>query len=160
MSYEFTKLAEVEALTEVPENATVLAEVDGKVKRIPGSGLGGGSTQYTICAHFGWYENDDGDDEMENESYNVDTPNGTMDEVMDQIIADFTNGVYPDVVIKIDTESDGDQLTYMCRAYSVQVDGSRIEIYGRTHFGGKVHTFNFRGYAGGDHTVNRTTSNY
>lgn len=40
---EFTKLSEVEALTEVPENATVLAEVDGVIKRIPGDGLGGGA---------------------------------------------------------------------------------------------------------------------
>lgn len=43
MDYEFKKLAEVESLSEVPENATVLAEVDGFVKRIPSSGLGGGS---------------------------------------------------------------------------------------------------------------------
>lgn len=42
MSYEFKKLSEVEALTEVPEGATVLAEVDGAIKRIPGNGLGGG----------------------------------------------------------------------------------------------------------------------
>lgn len=37
----FVKLAEVETLEEVPEGATVFAEVDGTVKRIPGSGLGG-----------------------------------------------------------------------------------------------------------------------
>lgn len=42
MSYEFKKLSEVEALTEVPEGATVLAEVGGAIKRIPGEGLGGG----------------------------------------------------------------------------------------------------------------------
>lgn len=42
MAYDFKKLADVEALTEVPEGATVLAEVGGQVKRIPGEGLGGG----------------------------------------------------------------------------------------------------------------------
>lgn len=41
MAYEFMSLAEVEALSEVPENATVIAEVDGSIKRIPGEGLGG-----------------------------------------------------------------------------------------------------------------------
>lgn len=43
MNYEFKKLGEVEALSEVPENATVLAEVDGSIKRVPSNGLGGGS---------------------------------------------------------------------------------------------------------------------
>ena len=41
MSYEFKRLGEVEALSEVPENATVLAEVNGSIKRIPSNGLGG-----------------------------------------------------------------------------------------------------------------------
>ena len=44
MAYEFMSLAEVEALSEVPENATVLAEVGGSIKRIPGNGLGGGKS--------------------------------------------------------------------------------------------------------------------
>lgn len=44
MAYEFMSLAEVEALPEVPENATVLAEVGGSIKRIPGEGLGGGKS--------------------------------------------------------------------------------------------------------------------
>lgn len=44
MSYNFTKLTEVETLTKVPSNATVIAEVDGSLKRLPGSGLGGGKT--------------------------------------------------------------------------------------------------------------------
>ena len=41
MNYEFKKLGEVEALSEVPENANALIEVDGSIKRVPGSGLGG-----------------------------------------------------------------------------------------------------------------------
>ena len=41
MSYEFKKLSEVESLPEVPEGAKVLAEANGKIVRVPGSGLGG-----------------------------------------------------------------------------------------------------------------------
>lgn len=41
MNYEFKRLGEVEALSEVPENANALIEVDGSIKRVPGSGLGG-----------------------------------------------------------------------------------------------------------------------
>ena len=41
MSYEFKKLSEVEALTDVPDGAKVLAEANGKIVRVPGSGLGG-----------------------------------------------------------------------------------------------------------------------
>ena len=41
MSYEFKKLSEVAALTEVPEGAKVLAESNGQIVRVPGSGLGG-----------------------------------------------------------------------------------------------------------------------
>lgn len=48
MAYEFMSLAEVKALSEVPENATVLAEVDGSIKRIPGEGLGGSGNNLVI----------------------------------------------------------------------------------------------------------------
>ena len=57
MSYEFKKLSEVEALTEVPDSATVLAEVGGAIKRIPGSGLGGGKVLKIIYSNFGEYLN-------------------------------------------------------------------------------------------------------
>jgi hypothetical protein len=43
MAYEFQKLSEVEALAEVPEGANALIEVNGDIKRVPGSGLGGGA---------------------------------------------------------------------------------------------------------------------
>lgn len=46
MSYEFKKLGEVEALEEVPEGANALIEVDGAIKRVPGSNLGGGTTDF------------------------------------------------------------------------------------------------------------------
>lgn len=41
MAYEFQKLSEVEALAEVPEGANALIEVNGDIKRVPGSELGG-----------------------------------------------------------------------------------------------------------------------
>ena len=43
MAYEFKTLGSVEALTEVPENANALVEVDGAIKRVPGGALGGSS---------------------------------------------------------------------------------------------------------------------
>lgn len=44
MAYEFKKLSEVEALDAVPEGASVLAEVGGAIKRVPGEGLGGSAS--------------------------------------------------------------------------------------------------------------------
>lgn len=40
---DFVKLGEVEALDSVPDGANALVEVDGEIKRVPGSGLGGGT---------------------------------------------------------------------------------------------------------------------
>lgn len=51
MAYEFKRLGEVEVLNEVPENATVLAEVDGSIKRVPGGGLGGGAGNILTIVH-------------------------------------------------------------------------------------------------------------
>lgn len=57
MAYEFKKLSEVEALSEVPENATVLAEVDGSIKRIPSNGLGGaGGIKTAIIMSSDYYD--------------------------------------------------------------------------------------------------------
>lgn len=42
MAYEFTKLADVPALAEVPEGANAFIEVAGEIKRVPGAGLVGG----------------------------------------------------------------------------------------------------------------------
>lgn len=39
--YEFKKLSDVTLLDSVPSGATVLAEVDGAIRRVPGDGLGG-----------------------------------------------------------------------------------------------------------------------
>lgn len=44
MAYEFKKLSELEALDAVPEGASVLAEVGGVIKRVPGEGLCGSGT--------------------------------------------------------------------------------------------------------------------
>lgn len=49
MSYNFTKLTEVEALSEIPNNATVIAEVNGALKRLPSDGLGGGNSLLIIA---------------------------------------------------------------------------------------------------------------
>ena len=66
MSYEFKTLGSVEALTEVPENANVLVEVDGAIKRAPGGALGGNeydlviideSTNGIIAIDSGSYQN-------------------------------------------------------------------------------------------------------
>lgn len=38
---EFKRLADVEALTEIPEGANAFVEVNGEIKRVPGEGLGG-----------------------------------------------------------------------------------------------------------------------
>ena len=48
MAYTFKKLGEVEALTEVPEGANALIEINGAVKRVPGSGLGGGAIKTAV----------------------------------------------------------------------------------------------------------------
>lgn len=57
MAYEFKKLGEVESLAEVPENATVLAEVDGSIKRIPSAGLGGSGGIKTAIIKDSNYDN-------------------------------------------------------------------------------------------------------
>ena len=48
MSYTFKKLGEVEALDEIPDGANALVEVNGAIKRVPGSGLGGGGVKTAI----------------------------------------------------------------------------------------------------------------
>lgn len=53
MAYEFQKLSEVEALSEVPEGASVLAEVNGDIKRVPGAGLGGNGGKTLIIVDSG-----------------------------------------------------------------------------------------------------------
>ena len=56
MSYEFKKLSEVQALTEVPEGAKVLAEVNGQIRRVPRSGLGGSGGIKTIIIKSSDYD--------------------------------------------------------------------------------------------------------
>lgn len=46
MSYQFQPIGEVEKLDEVPETANAIVEVDGKIKRVPGSGLGGATERF------------------------------------------------------------------------------------------------------------------
>jgi hypothetical protein len=56
MDFNFKKLADVEALTEVPENANALVEVDGVIKRAPGAGLGGGGGIKTAIIKCDYYD--------------------------------------------------------------------------------------------------------
>jgi len=42
MAYNFKNLADVELLNAMPEEANIVVEVDGKTKRVPSDGLGGG----------------------------------------------------------------------------------------------------------------------
>lgn len=53
MAYDFQKLADVELLEEVPDGASAFVAVDGTVKRVPGSGLGGGGGIATAIFRFG-----------------------------------------------------------------------------------------------------------
>lgn len=48
MAYDFQKLADVELMEEVPDGASAFVAVDGVVKRVPGSGLGGGGVATAI----------------------------------------------------------------------------------------------------------------
>lgn len=57
MAYEFQKLSEVEALAEVPEGANALIEVNGDIKRVPGSGLGGATGIKTAIIKDSEYDN-------------------------------------------------------------------------------------------------------
>lgn len=50
MAYEFKRLADVELLDKVPEGCSVLAEVDGVEKRLPGEGLGSSSNALILVA--------------------------------------------------------------------------------------------------------------
>lgn len=57
MAFEFKKLSDVEALNEVPEGANALVEINGAIKRVPGSGLGGAAGIKTIIIRSSDYEN-------------------------------------------------------------------------------------------------------
>lgn len=52
MAYDFQKLADVELLEEVPDGASAFVAVDGTIKRVPGSGLGGGGSIATAILRF------------------------------------------------------------------------------------------------------------
>lgn len=53
---EFKRLADVEALTEIPEGANAFVEVDGEIKRVPGEGLGGAGGFKTAVIKSSLYE--------------------------------------------------------------------------------------------------------
>ena len=53
---EFKRLADVEALTEIPEGANAFVEVDGEIKRVPGEGLGGAGGFKTAVIKSSYYD--------------------------------------------------------------------------------------------------------
>lgn len=90
MAYEFQKLSEVEALTEVPEGANALIEVNGDIKRVPGSGLGGGKTLVIIGSDF---TNDSVQERLAGPVVTY-TANMTFDEAMEAFYnCELTSGV-------------------------------------------------------------------
>ena len=54
MAKDFQKLSEVTMLEEVPKGVSVLVEVDGEIKRAPGSGLGGTAKSIIFTCDGGW----------------------------------------------------------------------------------------------------------
>ena len=90
MAYEFQKLSEVEALAEVPEGANALIEVNGDIKRVPGSGLGGGKTLVIIGSDF---TNDSVQEKIADPVITY-TANMTFDEAMEAFYnCELTGGV-------------------------------------------------------------------
>lgn len=87
MAYDFQKLADVELMEEVPDGASAFVAVDGVVKRVPGSGLGGG----------GWFVVTASVDESENI---------IVDHYRDDIAAAFENGKMPIVKMTYDGETN------------------------------------------------------
>ena len=131
MDYNFKKLAEVEALSEVPGNATVLAEVGGAVKRIPGSGLGGGGdTAVVIRATFTEQENDDGEMEL-GSTGTVDLLNGDAVTTAEA----FLTGSPTSLVVLFTYESDGEEVKqylypYRVRCYDMYIAVESLVLVG------------------------------
>jgi hypothetical protein len=55
--YTFKRLSDVEALAEVPEGANAFIEIDGKIKKVPGEGLGGAGGIKTAIIKSSDYDN-------------------------------------------------------------------------------------------------------
>ena len=51
MSYEFTKLSEVPAVSEFPDGANAIIETNGGIKRCPSSGGGSGAGQFIVVVY-------------------------------------------------------------------------------------------------------------
>lgn len=126
MAYEFMKLAEVEALEEVPENATVFAEVGGAVKRIPGSGLGGnssGNNSVSAIIIKCLMEYDEGGDEFSLFEMNV--PEGAAQDIINTL----QSGYIPNVVFEITYTYDGDTHTYYSFPHYYEERNNKIECW-------------------------------
>lgn len=50
MSYEFTRLSDVESIEKTPEGANALVEVNGTIKKVPAGDMGGGVKIFNATA--------------------------------------------------------------------------------------------------------------
>lgn len=91
MAYEFQKLSEVEALAEVPEGANALIEVNGDIKRVPGSGLGGGAGKTLVIVDSNFTN---GGVEERTAVATTYTTNMTLDEAMEAFYNCELTGFY------------------------------------------------------------------
>lgn len=132
MAYEFQKLSEVEALTEVPEGASALIEVNGDIKRVPGSSLGG-KTLVIVANNFA-----KGVEDLPTPE-DTDTPdfttNMTLEEAMEAFYNCELNGVYCYAVVEAPTMLCGSiidaSMVYdrMCLQLFTNFLGNTISLY-------------------------------
>lgn len=100
MAYEFQKLSEVEALSEVPEGARVLVEVNGDIKRVPGAGLGGNGGKTLIIDFIA---------PKDDSSYPIITANMTFEELNESFLNRELIGVWCYV-----TFNEGSSMITLC----------------------------------------------
>lgn len=115
MSYEFTKLSEVPAVSEFPEGANAIIETNGEIKRCPSSGGGSGSVQPD------WNQNDStAEDYVKNRPFYTGDPVKTV--LVGESSASFADGggVYYANFISTFSATVGD-------TYTVNWDGADYE---------------------------------
>ena len=89
MSYNFKNLADIELLTEVPETANKIIEVDGSIKRVPNKEVSGGNSMVKT-AWIRQTNSSSGGEDYSTNTYSVipsqymtfECPNMTLDEAL------------------------------------------------------------------------------
>lgn len=134
MAYEFQKLSEVEALVEVPEGANALIEVNGDIKRVPGSGLGGGAGKALIIVDSN-FTNGGGIEECSAEGTSAFTANMTLEEAMEAFYNCELDRIYCYAVTEAPTMLCGSiidaSMIYdtMCLQLFTNFFGNNISLY-------------------------------